>query len=75
MVLHHLQVNLAVEGRSLSPFECPRLTALSLFRAVRRRIRGHEAAVAAAAAAAAVLGVSDTSAFASALKRGLSEHL
>ena len=75
MVLHHLQVNLAAEGRSLSPFECPRLTALSLIRAVRRRIRGHEAAVAAAAAAAAVLGVPDASAFAFVLKRGHSEHL
>ena len=74
MVLHHLQVNLAAEGRSLPPSDCPRLTALSLFRAVRRRIRGHEAAVAAAAAAAVVLGVSGASAFAFVLKRGLSEH-
>ena len=75
VVLHHLQASLAAEGRSLSPFDCPRLTAVSFFRAVRRRIRGHEAVVAAAAAAAAVLGESDASAFALALKRELSEHL
>ena len=75
MVLHHLQVNLAAEGRSLSPFECPRLTALSLIRAVRRQIREHEAAVAAAAAVAAVFVASGASACSFVLRLEGSEHL